>query len=102
MRGPGGEEAVLEMPTLAVLSDPQAVRQAALMGMGVAVLALADVATCLEEGTLVRLLPAWHVDAGAISLYYPSRAQLPGKTRAFIDFVAAAFERDGLARKLTA
>lgn len=102
MRGAGGEEAVLEMPTLAVLSDPQAVRQAALMGMGVAVLALADVVDCIGHGTLVRLLPDWHVDAGVISLYYASRAQLPGKTRAFIDFMVEAFERDGLARRLSA
>lgn len=102
MRSAGGDEAVLALPTLAVLSDPQAVRQAALMGLGVAVLALADVSALLAQGQLVRLLPGWHVDAGAISLYYPSRAQLPGKTRAFIDFVVEAFERDGLARKLTA
>jgi len=102
MRSARGEEAVLALPTLAVLSDPQAVRQAALMGMGVAVLALPDVLALLEQGRLVRLLPDWHVDAGAISLYYPSRVQLPGKTRAFIDFVVEAFERDGLARKLTA
>lgn len=102
MRTASGDEAVLEMPTLAVLSDPQAVRQAALMGLGVAVLALPDVLACLEHGTLVRLLPDWHVDAGAISLYYASRSQLPAKTRAFVDFVVDAFEREGLARRLSA
>jgi len=102
MRDAAGNETPLEMPTRAVLSDPQAVRQAALMGLGVAVLALPDVLDCLERGTLVRLVPGWHVDAGAISLYYPSRAQLPAKTRAFIDFVAEAFVRDGLARRLDA
>jgi len=102
MRTAGAEEAVLEMPTLAVLSDPQAVRQAALMGLGVAVLALPDVLASFERGTLVRLLPDWYVDAGAISLYFPSRAHLPAKTRAFVDFVVAAYDRDGLARRLAA
>jgi DNA-binding transcriptional LysR family regulator len=102
MRNGTGEEAVLEMRTLAVLSDPQAVRAAALMGLGVAVLALPDVLACLEQGTLVRLAPDWYVDAGSISLYYPSRAQLAAKTRAFVDFVVEAFEREGLARKLEA
>lgn len=53
-------------------------------------------------GTLVRLLPNWYVDAGTISLYYASRAQLPAKTRAFIDFVSEAFESEGLAHKLAA
>lgn len=102
MRNTAGEEALLDLPALAVLSDPQAVRAAALLGVGVAVLAMADVLDCLEEGTLLRLLPDWYVDAGAISLYYPSRAQLPTKTRVFIDAVVAAFEEAGLARRLAA
>jgi DNA-binding transcriptional LysR family regulator len=102
MRNAQGETASLEMRALAVLSDPQAVRAAALMGLGVAVLALPDVLACLEQGRLVRLLPEWYVDAGAISIYYASRAQLPAKTRVFVDFVAEAFERQGLARRLVA
>jgi len=102
MRSATGEEALLAMRTLAVLSDPQAVRAAALMGLGVAVLSMPDVLAQLEQGSLVRLLPDWYVDAGSISLYYASRALLPAKTRAFVDFVVAAFERDELARKLAA
>jgi len=85
-----------------VLSDPQAVCAAAVMGVGVAVLAMSDVFEALRQGTLVRLLPQWYVDAGTISLYYPSRAQLPAKTRAFVDFVVESFEREGLARRLSA
>ena len=55
----------------------------------------------LRQGTLVRLLPEWYVDAGMISLYYPSRAQLPAKTRAFVDFVVEVFEREALASQLS-
>lgn len=102
MRNGQGETASLEMRALAVLSDPQAVRAAALMGLGVAVLALPDVLACLEQGRLVRLLPDWYVDAGAISIYYASRAQLPAKTRVFVDFVADAFARQELARRFAA
>ncbi len=102
MRNAAGEEAVLDLPALAVLSDPQAVRAAALMGVGVVVLAVADVLEHLEQGSLLRLLPDWHVDAGTISLYYPSRAQLPAKTRVFIAAVVAAFEAADLARRLSA
>lgn len=102
MRNAAGEEALLDLPALAVLSDPHAVRSAALMGVGVAVLALADVLDQLEQGSLVRLLPDWYVDAGSISLYYPSRAQLPAKTRVFIDAVLKAFEEMDLARRLAA
>lgn len=102
LRNGAGEEAGLELRPLAVLSDPQAVCAAAAMGVGVAVLAMSDVLQDLRNGTLVRLLPDWYIDAGMISLYYPSRAQLPAKTRAFVDFVVAAFERDALARTLSA
>jgi DNA-binding transcriptional LysR family regulator len=102
MRDVAGQEAALRMNMLAVLSDPQAVCAAAVMGVGVAVLAMSDVLDGLRQGTLVRLLPDWWVDAGTISLYYPSRAQLPAKTRAFADFVVAAFERDALSHKLSA
>ena len=101
MRNGAGQEAGLELRPLAVLSDPQAVCAAAAMGIGVAVLAMSDVLEGLRNGTLVRLLPEWYVDAGMISLYYPSRAQLPAKTRAFVDFVVAAFEREALASKLS-
>lgn len=100
MKNGDGDEAPLEMRTVAVLSDPQAVRAAALMGVGVAVLAMPDVLSALERGELVRLLPAWYADAGAISLYYPSRTLLPAKTRAFVDFVVEAFARQDLARRL--
>ena len=102
MRNAAGEQAPLALPALAVLSDPQAVRAAALMGVGVAVLALADVLDCLEQGTLLRLLPDWYVDAGAISLYYPSRAQLPAKTRVFVDAVVVSFAELDLGRRLAA
>lgn len=102
MRDRAGQEAGLCMNMLAVLSDPQAVCAAAVMGVGVAVLAMPDVLDGLRQGTLVRLLPDWWVDAGTISLYYPSRAQLPAKTRAFVDFVVEAFERDALSRTLSA
>jgi DNA-binding transcriptional LysR family regulator len=100
MKNAAGEEEPLEMRMLAVLSDPQAVRAAALMGVGVAVLSMPDVLAQLERGELVRLLPDWYVDAGAVSLYYPSRTHLPGKTRVFVDHVVDAFARQDLARRL--
>jgi DNA-binding transcriptional LysR family regulator len=51
---------------------------------------------------LVRVLPAWHADVGAISLYYASRALLPAKTRVFVDFVTEMFERERLAQRFAA
>jgi hypothetical protein len=46
------------------------------------------------------VLPKWHVDLGSISVYYASRKLLPAKTRAFVDFTVAHFERERLAERL--
>jgi DNA-binding transcriptional LysR family regulator len=102
MRKRAGEEEAVEAAAAVVLSDPNAIRTAALLGVGVGLLAVCDVLPALEDGRLVRLLPDWYADNGMISLYYPSRAQMPAKTRAFIDFVAAAFSEAGLARRFSA
>ena len=86
----------IEMPeTLTetiVMNDPVAMRDAARLGLGVTLLALIDVVPDLERGDLIRLLPDWHADAGAISLYYASRTLISAKTRVFVDFVVNAFE----------
>jgi DNA-binding transcriptional LysR family regulator len=43
------------------------------------------------RGDLIRLLPDWYADAGAISLYYASRTLISAKTRVFVDLVVKAF-----------
>ncbi|WP_419688758.1 LysR substrate-binding domain-containing protein [Burkholderia theae] len=92
-----------EMPALLgeniVVNDPAAMREAAILGLGVALLSVSDVLSSIERGELVRLLPHWYVDAGAISIYYATRALLPAKTRVFVDFVVEAFERERLAER---
>jgi len=99
MRTVQGDEVAAAMRETIVVNDPAAVREAALLGLGVAMLAVPDVLPWLESGELVRVLPRWWADAGALSLYYPSRQLLPGKTRSFIDFVVEAFEREDYARR---
>lgn len=99
MRDAAGAEMAAGTSESVVLNDPTAMRAAALMGLGVTLIAVPDVLPQLERGELVRVLPHWYVDAGAISVYYPTRSQMPGKTRAFIDFVAEAFERQELGRR---
>ncbi|MNT65574.1 hypothetical protein D3C72_2035670 [compost metagenome] len=58
-----------------------------------------DVLPWLERGELVRLLPHWYADAGAISLYYPTRTLLPAKTRVVVDYVVEVFRRERLAER---
>lgn len=99
MRDAAGTEMPATLSETIVVNDPAAMREAARLGLGVAMLAVPDVLPELEKGSLARLLPHWYSDAGAISLYYASRALLPAKTRAFIDLVAEAFRRERLAER---
>lgn len=99
MRDLAGSEAPALLREAMAVNDPAAMREAARLGLGVAMLAVPDVLPELESGTLVRLLPRWYADAGAISLYYSSRTLLPTKTRAFIDHVAEAFRAQRLAER---
>lgn len=93
MQDGAGHEAPASLSENIVLNDPAAMREAAILGLGVTLLVLPDVSAHLQRGELVRLLPDWHADAGPISLYYPSRTLMPAKTRVFIEFVVGAFQK---------
>ncbi|MGF6243859.1 DNA-binding transcriptional LysR family regulator [Paraburkholderia sp. GAS38] len=99
MRDATGEEMPARLNETIMVNDPGAMREAAILGLGVALLSVSDVLSSIERGELVRLLPHWYTDAGAISIYYATRALLPAKTRVFVDFVVEAFERERLAER---
>jgi DNA-binding transcriptional LysR family regulator len=102
MRNKAGEEATAEMkPTLA-MSDPEAMCQCAVMGLGVTLVGMPHALPHLESGALVRVLPEWWTDAGAIAVYFSSKTLMPGKTRAFVDFIVERFRRDRLAERFSA
>jgi DNA-binding transcriptional LysR family regulator len=101
MRDAAGAKMPAPLPETIVVNDPAAMRDIALLGLGVALLTVADAQPDLERGALVRLLPRWYADAGSLSLYYSSRSHLPAKTRAFADFVVEAFKRQRLAQKFS-
>ena len=91
------EQAVPCQPRL-VLSDPEAVAQAARLGLGVALLPMPFAFASLRSGELVRLLPGWYSDAGPLSLYYPTKTLLPAKTRVFVDYILERFRAADFAR----
>ena len=48
----------------------------------------------LADGRLVEVLPGWSFDGagtGAVQAVLPSGRLVPAKTRAFVDWIAAAF-----------
>jgi DNA-binding transcriptional LysR family regulator len=99
MRNAAGVEVAATLKETIVLDDPEAICRAALLGLGVTLIAVPHALPHLEERALVRLVPRWYADAGPISVYYATRTLLPAKTRVFVDFVAEAFRRDRLAER---
>jgi len=102
LRNSKGVEQLAEQPVRMSATDPDAVVQGVLMGMGIGLMAMPNVLRYLENGELVRVLPGWHADAGPISLYFTSQKLLPGKTRAFVDFVTEQFRAMQIAQRFSA
>ena len=91
------DQAVPCRPRL-VFSDPEAIAQAARLGLGVALVPMPFAFAHIASGELVRLLPGWYSDAGPLSIYYPSRRLLPAKTSVFVDYVMERFHAGEFAR----
>lgn len=77
-------------------ADFSAVRAAAIAGLGVALLPDHTCRQALQDGTLVRALPAWRGITGIVHLVFTTSKGLPPAVRKFIDHLAANFPRDAL------
>ncbi|WP_460127697.1 LysR family transcriptional regulator [Pseudomonas sp. H1_D05] len=84
------------------MSDSEAACATAAQGLGIALVSMPFAVGYLQAGTLQRVLPGWFVDDGNISIYYAEHKLLPGKTRAFVDYVIEQFAEQGLARRFSA
>lgn len=92
LTGPGGEtmEAVHE-PRLSASAFP-ILRQAAIDGVGVALLPEYGCRDAIEAGELVRVLPEWETPEGITHLVFTSRRGLLPGVRATLDFLAGALK----------
>jgi DNA-binding transcriptional LysR family regulator len=88
----GAFEAIRVEPAYAV-NDAVMQRQAALAGMGIAILPANQAAADLASGAVVRVLADYRIrDADKeLSLVYPGRRHVPAKTRSFVDFTVDWF-----------
>lgn len=96
------EQAPLVLRQRMTMTDSEAACAAAEQGLGVALVSMPFAVPYLERGTLQRVLPDWYVDDGTISLYYAQHKLLPGKTRAFVEFIREQFAEQGLAERFDA
>jgi len=87
----GGHHQVTTHPRLHANSCDTC-RAAALADQGVIFQPAFLVGDDIRQGRLMRILPDRHGPRIAIHVIYPSRKHLPGKVRAMVDFLAAAFQ----------
>ena len=99
MRNVEGKEMSARTKESIVFDDPEAMCRAAVLGIGVTLIAVPHALPHLESGALIRLVPSWYADSGPISIYYATRTLVPAKTRVFVDFVIDAFKRQRLAER---
>jgi DNA-binding transcriptional LysR family regulator len=90
------EYSTLSLKPRMTMSDSEAACSAAEQGLGIALVSLPFAVPYLRSGQLLRVLPDWYVDDGNISLYYSEHKLLPGKTRAFVDFLLEQFAAQNL------
>ena len=76
--------------------SPNALRRAALEGVGIAVNALWLFERDIESGALEVLMPDHPPETMPIQAVLPSGRYIAARSRAFVDFVADAFARDPL------
>ncbi|MDR5755901.1 LysR family transcriptional regulator [Caballeronia sp. LZ035] len=91
--GPSGAVESLALDPTYTVNSMHMLRQAALCGMGIAVLPESHVMQDLRDGSLLRLLPDYAIrDADKeVSIVYPGRRHVSAKTRSFVDFALDYF-----------
>jgi DNA-binding transcriptional LysR family regulator len=89
-----GRKHVLRVEPRLGCEDMASVRNAAINGLGVAILPDHVCFEALKAGRLVRVLPEWRGVQGIVHLVFTTRRGLPPAVRALIDHLAAGFPRD--------
>lgn len=73
-------------------NNGEVLKQAAIAGMGVALLPDFELIAALEKGELVRILPDYSAQTISVYAVYPSRQFLPEKTRVLVDFLISSLQ----------
>lgn len=85
----GRKKLVLPVCGQLMVNDAGTYHSVCLAGYGIAQAMELAVGKSLADGKLVDLFPDWPDERFPLYALYPSRRQMPAKTRAFLDFVAS-------------
>ncbi len=88
----GGEEVVIRSRIRA--NSSEVIRRAVMAGAGIGLLPRVIVREALEAGRLKLVLPDYVPTSYPIQILYPSRRNLPARTRAVIDFLVEELALD--------
>lgn len=81
------------------ISDPEAILDAALLGMGIARMGRHHANDALQRGDLVEVLPRQHVAGDAsMTIFYPHRAGLAPRVRVLVDFLLTGLLKNSALR----
>jgi DNA-binding transcriptional LysR family regulator len=94
----GTEEITLDVPGPLTLNDNGLMRDAALEGLGVALLPEPAISDALSNGRLLPVLEDWTPPDPPPCLYYPGRRLVPPPLRAFITVLKDVARRERVAR----
>lgn len=95
----GGETVEVDMNPVLHTPSMDVLLRAAVDGVGYGVFSKLLARRHLLDGSLVQVLPEWHLGRFSIYVALPSRKLIPARTRAFVDFVV---EMVGEARRAQA
>ncbi len=79
-------------PARILANSPELLVKLACRGRGIVAAPVSYAAAYLHSGELQRVLPAWCLPQTTAWLVFPGRKLMPGKTRAFIDFLVASLQ----------
>jgi DNA-binding transcriptional LysR family regulator len=82
-----GQRLAITVDGSLVLNDWQLLANAVLEGIGIGYFPERVISSHVAAGRLVRVLEDWSARISGVFLYYPSRRQMPGTLRTFIDFM---------------
>jgi DNA-binding transcriptional LysR family regulator len=91
VRQPDGSSATVQVGGRLTIDSVQALRMAALSGIGIVMQPLLLVADDLATGRLVRLLPDYPMPNGPVHIVYLPDRQMTPKLASFIDFAREKF-----------
>ncbi|WP_445371354.1 LysR substrate-binding domain-containing protein [Methylomonas sp. HW2-6] len=77
-------------PARILANSPELLVKLACRGRGIVAAPVSYAAAYLKSGELQRVLPGWCLPQTTAWLVFPGRKLMPGKTRAFIDFLIAS------------